>query len=82
MNYRVVVSYPGHSRDYDDQIRKAARRDSGGSGYCFADGMRDIVFYFATKHGASNAVKRVRTMKPKKRGTSVKISDDKGAVIR
>jgi hypothetical protein len=70
--YTVSVTYPGYDHSYDDRIAKVVRRSADGHGYCF-DGTRDVTFWFQTKEGAKNAAKRVREMRPKRRGTRVTV---------
>jgi len=72
--FSVNVSYPGFDREYDNAIHKAAKRFSDGGGYDFSAKRRDVSFYFVRKNAADNAVKRLRAMRPKKRGTRVSVT--------
>ena len=72
-SYGVVAEYPDYDHSYDRRIEKAARRSMGGCGFCFSDGYRDVSFTFRSKEAANAAAKRIREMRPKKRGTRVKV---------
>lgn len=73
--YLVVIEYPGVDDTYDAKIRSVVDRyrNEGGSGYSIQSGCRDLCFFFVKKGAAKNAARRVRQMKPKRRGTKVHI---------
>lgn len=61
--YSLVVEYKGGlDQDKDRQIVKLIGRPEDGSGFCFVDCGRDLIFGFVTKRGAEGAMKRVKAV--------------------
>lgn len=54
----VEVEYRGYNPSMDRKLEKAAKRSVGAAGFGF--GYRDMSWYFKTKIGAENCLKRIK----------------------
>ena len=59
--HTLEVVYKGGMNIFKDRaIVKLVGRPEDGSGYCFADGSRDLLFGFVVRSAAERAMERVR----------------------
>lgn len=57
---RVTATYVGYEERIDLLIERAAGARSGGGGYCFQSGERDLSFSYKTKPQAVAAARKIR----------------------
>lgn len=59
--FLLSVSYKGYNTDLDRLIEKTVGKEAGGTGFCFANELRDLSFDFDSKEKAekiSNLLKK------------------------
>lgn len=68
----ITVLYAGSrpSKEKDDQIRRAAKRREGGSGFFPAGKERDMLFCFGQGPAARRALSRIRKVRGVKAGAT------------